>query len=112
MAEESLAVNQRLGDRLGIGRALWAIASTYYFESDWTDAAKLTEEALAIFRELDDRFMIGWTLYMRALIRLQIDRGAARADLTDAYQIFRATDDVTGYVLVFDAFAAAAHRRG
>ncbi len=67
VAEESLAVNRRLGDRLGIGRAEWAIASTYYFESDLGAARKHMEEALSIFDEVGDRFMTGWTLYMRGL---------------------------------------------
>ncbi len=112
VARESLAVNQRLNDREGIGRALWAIASTYYFESDLTEALRLNGEALDVFREVGDRFMMGWTLYMRGLIRIQSDLAAARADLIDAYQIFRDADDVTGYALVFDAFAAVAHRAG
>ncbi len=112
VAEESLAVNRRLDDRLGIGRALWAVASTYYFESDWDEAATRLEEALAIFRELDDRFMIGWSLYMRALVRMSHDLAGMEADLREAYEIFRGTDDVTGYILVFDAFAAAAHQGG
>jgi predicted ATPase/class 3 adenylate cyclase len=112
VAEESLAVNRRLNDRLGIGRALWAVASTYYFESDWNESARRIEEALAIFRELDDRFMIGWSLYMRALVRMSSDLMGMDSDLREAYEIFRATDDVTGYILVFDAFAAAAHLAG
>jgi predicted ATPase/class 3 adenylate cyclase len=112
VAEESLAVNRRLDDKQGIGRALWAIASTYYFLSDLEPAMRLSDEALAIFREIDDRFMIGWTLYMRGLIQLNHDPVGMRADLTEAYGYFRATDDITGYVLVFDAFAALAHATG
>jgi predicted ATPase/class 3 adenylate cyclase len=112
VAEESLAVNQRLGDRLGTGRAEWAIASTYYFESDLGAARMHMEEALSTFEEVGDRFMTGWTLYMRGLINLREDLPAARADLTEAYKIFRSTDDVTGYALVFDAFAAIAHLAG
>ena len=112
VAEESLAVNRRLNDRLGIGRALWAVASTYYFVSDFGEAEQLNDEALAIFREIGDPFMTGWTLYMRALIRMSTDLASAREDLTEAYRIFRASDDVTGYALVFDAFAAVAHNSG
>ncbi len=112
VAQESLAVNQRLNDRQGIGRALWAIASTYYFESDLNEAQRINGEALDVFREVGDQFMIGWTLYMRGLISLRDDLQAARTDLTEAYGIFRSTDDVTGYALVFDAFAAIAHLGG
>jgi tetratricopeptide (TPR) repeat protein len=112
VAQQSLEVNERLGDQAGIGRALWALASTYYFESDFDTALGLMERGLALFREIDDRFMIGWTLYMRALLWLQTAPDRVQADLTDAYEIFRATDDVTGYALVFDAFAALAHKQG
>jgi predicted ATPase/class 3 adenylate cyclase len=112
VAQQSLEVNERLGDQAGIGRALWALASTYYFESDFDTAQALMERGLAIFREIDDRFMTGWTLYMRALVWLQTAPERVDADLAEAYEIFRATDDVTGYALVFDAFAAAAHKRG
>jgi hypothetical protein len=105
-------VNERLGDKAGIGRSLWALASTYYFEREWDTAAELMERTLALFREADDRFMIGWTLYMRALVRMKVAPDLVHADLADAYRIFRASDDVTGYALVFDAFAAAAHQAG
>jgi predicted ATPase/class 3 adenylate cyclase len=112
IGEESLAVNERLGDQLGIGRALWAIASSYYYSGDWEKAIQLNERALGIFRELDDRFMTGWTLYMRALVRMKTDPDLVVGDLRAAYEVFRAADDVTGYILVFDAFAAAAHAAG
>jgi tetratricopeptide (TPR) repeat protein len=112
VAQESLEVNERLGDRSGIGRALWALASTYYFEGDWGPAMELMERALALFREIDDRFMVGWTIYMRALVRMKLAPELVHQDLADAYHIFRATDDVTGYALVFDAFAASAHQAG
>jgi tetratricopeptide (TPR) repeat protein len=112
VAQQSLEVNERIGEQGGIGRALWALASTYYFESDFDNALALMERGLAIFREIYDRFMIGWTLYMRGLLWLQTAPERVHADLADAYEIFRAADDVTGYALVFDAFAAAAHKQG
>jgi hypothetical protein len=43
---------------------------------------------------------------------MRIAPDLVHADLAAAYQIFRATDDVTGYALVFDAFGAAAHANG
>jgi non-specific serine/threonine protein kinase len=112
VAEESLAVNERLGDRLGIARSMWAIANSYYFEGNVDRAIELCEQALAMFHELGDRFMEGWSYYMRGLIRMRIAPDLVHADLAAAYQIFRATDDVTGYALVFDAFGAAAHANG
>jgi hypothetical protein len=43
---------------------------------------------------------------------MKLDPDAVRPDLTEAYRIFRQSDDVTGYILVFDAFGAAAHAVG
>jgi hypothetical protein len=110
--EEALAAYERLGDRLGVARSLWAVANTYYFERNDGAALGLCEQALAIFRELGDTFMEAWSLYMRGLIRMTSAPDLVHADLASAYEIFRATNDVTGYALVFDAFAAAAHRAG
>jgi tetratricopeptide (TPR) repeat protein len=112
VAEESLVVNERLGDRLGIARSLWAIANSYYFEGNSEAALGLCERALVIFQELGDRFMQGWSHYMLGIIRLRSAPDLVQADLAAAYEIFRETDDVTGYALVFDAFGAAAHRQG
>jgi hypothetical protein len=70
------------------------------------------DEALVIFRALGDRFMIAWTLYMQGLTYLNTDRDQLQEVLAEALGIFRETDDVSGYALVFDAFAAAAHFEG
>ncbi|MGH2483307.1 MAG: adenylate/guanylate cyclase domain-containing protein [Candidatus Limnocylindria bacterium] len=112
LAEQSLAVNRRLGDQLAIGRSLWAIASSDYFFKDIPASAASLEEALEIFRAGDDRFMVGWTLYMQGLTYLNTDRARLHEVLAEALDIFRQTNDVSGYALVFDAFAAAAHFEG
>ncbi|HUG94736.1 MAG TPA: adenylate/guanylate cyclase domain-containing protein [Pleomorphomonadaceae bacterium] len=108
LVDEGLAVNRRLGDPPGIARALWARAGVYYYFKDIPAAAAALDESLAIFRDLGDRFMIAWTLYMRALALLREDQARADEALREALDIFRQTDDVTGYALVFDAFAAVA----
>jgi predicted ATPase len=112
LAEQSLDVNRRLGDQLGIGRSLWARASADYFFKDIPAAVAALEEALAIFRAIGDRFMLGWTLYMQGLTQLGSDRDRLHDMLAEALAIFRETNDVSGYALVFDAFAAAAHFDG
>jgi predicted ATPase/class 3 adenylate cyclase len=113
MANEALEVNRRLDDQLGIGRSLWARSSALYFFGKHDAAAEDADEALAIFRAADDRFMIAWTRYMQSLIYLNRgDQTSLHLALTEALDIFRQTDDVSGYVLVFDAFAAAAHAAG
>jgi predicted ATPase len=112
LANQALEVNRRLGDQVGIGRALWARASADYFFGDMPAAISALDEALAIFRTAGDRFMLAWTLYMQGLTLLDKDRELLQKVLGEALDIFHQTNDVTGYALVFDAFAAAAHFEG
>jgi predicted ATPase len=112
LASQALEVNRRLGDQVGIGRALWARASADYFFGDMPAAISALDEALAIFRTAGDRFMLAWTLYMQGLTLLDKDRELLQKVLGEALDIFHQTNDVTGYALVFDAFAAAAHFEG
>jgi predicted ATPase/class 3 adenylate cyclase len=112
LANQALEVNRRLGDRVGIGRALWARASADYFFGDIPAAISALDEALEIFRTVGDRFMLAWSLYMQGLTLLDADRDLLHKVLGEALDIFHQTDDVTGYALVFDAFAAAAHFEG
>ncbi|MEX0629564.1 MAG: adenylate/guanylate cyclase domain-containing protein [Chloroflexota bacterium] len=112
LANQALEVNRRLGDQVGIGRALWARASADYFFGDMPAAISALDEALAIFRTAGDRFMLAWTLYMQGLTLLDKDREWLQKVLGEALDIFHQTNDVTGYALVFDAFAAAAHFEG
>lgn len=112
LARQALEVNRRLGDQAGIGRALWALAGADYFFKDIPAAIQSLEEALQIFRATGDRFMLGWTLYMQGLTQLDRDRVRLHEALAEALDIFRQTNDVSGYALVFDAFAAAAHFEG
>ncbi|MGH2463119.1 MAG: adenylate/guanylate cyclase domain-containing protein [Candidatus Limnocylindria bacterium] len=112
LATHALEVNRRLGDQSGIGRSLWALASTDYFFKDIPGAIRLLEEAINIFRAIGDRFMVGWTLYMQGLTALGTDRDRLHEVLVEALAIFRETNDVSGYALAFDAFAAAFHFEG
>ena len=111
-ASQALEVYRRLGDPAGIGRALWALASADYFFKDIPAAIQSLEEALQIFRAIGDRFMVGWTLYMQGLTQLNTDQARLHEALAEALDIFRQTNDVSGYALVFDAFAAAANFEG
>ncbi|HEX6140928.1 MAG TPA: AAA family ATPase [Candidatus Limnocylindria bacterium] len=113
LAEEARQRFHELGDRLGEGRALWAMVNSYIFEEDIGPAAEIDDQAIALFREVDDRFMLGWALYTRALIHARLgEYEAAHAALVEALGIFRATDDVSGYALVLDSFASLVWLRG
>jgi predicted ATPase/class 3 adenylate cyclase len=106
LAREAVEIYRGLNDEAGIGRSLWGEANTYYFFGDFAGGIKLAEEALEIFRRRDDRFMIGWTLYMLALYNLTLDRTAMRQLLEEALPLFTEIEDKSGYAMIFDAFAA------
>jgi predicted ATPase/class 3 adenylate cyclase len=107
LAQDALDRFRSLGDRQGEGKALWGVVNSYVFSDDRGPAAALVEESIAIARELDDRFQLGWALFTRGLIAMQVaDHDLARASYEEAIKIFHETDDLTGYVIVLDGFAA------
>jgi predicted ATPase/class 3 adenylate cyclase len=113
LAQDALDRFRSLGDRHGVGKALWGVVNSYIFSDDRGPAATLVEESIAIARELDDRFQLGWALFTRGLIAMQAaDHALARASYEEAIKIFRETEDLTGYVIVLDGFAALAWATG
>jgi tetratricopeptide (TPR) repeat protein len=112
-AAAALAIFREVGDRAGTGRALWALTNTEFARADLERGLEHSGEALEIFRELDDAFMAAWALYTLGLIHLlQGKPDEAREGLDEALRIFAEAADVTGYVLVLDAYAALAERAG
>jgi predicted ATPase/class 3 adenylate cyclase len=107
LGEDSLARFRQLGDRAGEGKALWGVVNSYIFSDDKKPALPLVEEAIEISRELDDRFQLGWGLFTRGLILMQREEPEASfQSYREALEIFRQTEDVTGYALVLDGIAA------
>jgi predicted ATPase/class 3 adenylate cyclase len=111
--EEALAIYRRLNDRAGEGRALWARMDTHIFARRHDDARQLGRECLAIFDEVGDGFMKAWTHYMLGSNE-NIDRrpSDARHFFREALGYFVASDDLSGFALVFDGFAASAYLLG
>jgi predicted ATPase/class 3 adenylate cyclase len=108
LSRDALAQFEALGNRHGVGRALWALVNGMAYDSeDRTNAGGLADQSVGIFREVGDRFMLAWALYTRGLIHIQASEfEAARAALRESIEIFSATGDVSGYALVLDGFAA------
>jgi predicted ATPase len=107
LALDALDRFRRLGDRAGEGKALWGVVNSYVFAEDKGPARDMVDQAIAISRELDDRFQLGWGLFTRGLIFTQLgDLPQSRENYLQALEIFRETEDVTGYALVLDGIAA------
>ncbi|HEY7463568.1 MAG TPA: AAA family ATPase [Candidatus Limnocylindria bacterium] len=113
LAQEALDRFRALKDRAGEGKALWGVVNAYIYAEDQGPSRELIDEAIAISRELGDRFQLGWGLFTRGLIGTQLmDSVLARESYAEAMHIFRETDDVTGYALVLDGIAALEWREG
>ncbi|HEX2129681.1 MAG TPA: adenylate/guanylate cyclase domain-containing protein [Solirubrobacterales bacterium] len=120
--EEALALFTELNDASGVARCEWAIANIAWGTDQPDGAAERARRALALFESIGDTFMVGWANYTLGLAALQRDHLAAAGDrdaLEEAHRhftrslgIFEAADDVTGYTLLFDAFAILAYREG
>jgi predicted ATPase/class 3 adenylate cyclase len=114
--EQALELYRELGNRHGEALALWALANTWFgmfSEPIQTHARDLGAQALAIFEEEGDAFMVGWATYMIALTHLA-DREPDRAlpRLRDALRVFVDANDMSGYTIVFDALAITLLEKG
>jgi predicted ATPase/class 3 adenylate cyclase len=107
LANEAVDRFRRLDDRRGVGKALWGVVNSYVYDVNPGPAVELVEESISIARELDDRFQLGWALFTRGLLAgFAGQTELARSSYEEAIAIFRETDDLTGYALVLDGFAA------
>jgi predicted ATPase/class 3 adenylate cyclase len=113
-ALQALELYQRIGDRAGEARTLWALSNTAWTSGAFDDeAVDFAQRALAGFREIDDRFQIAWASYTLALFGLRRrELDVAATGLAEALEIFADAADVSGYVLVIDAVALLASRVG
>jgi predicted ATPase/class 3 adenylate cyclase len=105
-AERSLAAFKELGDPSGVMRATWALSDVELFERDYVAARAHGDEAVAMARDLEDRFMYAWALFMRGATAFQQGQlSVTQADLAEALEIFLDAGDVTGHALVIDAYS-------
>ncbi|MGH2472916.1 MAG: adenylate/guanylate cyclase domain-containing protein [Candidatus Limnocylindria bacterium] len=98
----------RVGDRAGIARAAWGLASFLQFGRRGTiDPARLEEarvaaqEALAVHREGTNRFDLAWSLHLAGMIAVKRDDfAAAAASFREAAEIFSEDNDLSGLVII------------
>ena len=112
LLNEALASFRAAGDRAGVAKTLWAIATTYFNRQDWAKAVEILDEVVHTFRELDNRFGLAWALHSLGVGKIRLgDMGEARAALAEGLELFRAAGDVSGVVLFFYDFAELAAAR-
>jgi tetratricopeptide (TPR) repeat protein len=87
--EESLAIHRELGDWHRVGELLANLGMSYS-DTDLVRARALYEEALAVFRELDSKSSIAWTLvHLHNLTSMQGDYAVARVHAEESLALFR-----------------------
>lgn len=113
LTNEARALFEEIGDKAGVAKVMWAFANLGWTTNQLSAARDAGLQALPIFRELDDEFMVGWTLYDLGVVAVKLRTlDEARLHLSEALEIFAAARDVSGYVLVLDAVAALAEAQG
>ncbi|MCY7416999.1 MAG: hypothetical protein LH650_00630, partial [Chloroflexi bacterium] len=115
LAREALALYESANDAAGLARVRWGLANVE--RAKGPEHAEMAYElavlALAGFREVGDRFYIGWATYTVGLCDFSLGRlDAAGARLREALRMFLGSDDISGYTLVMDSLAGIAMRQG
>jgi hypothetical protein len=96
-----------------VAKVLWALGAAISRTGDLNAGEERYRESLAVFRDLDDRFMTGWALYeLGALALKKMELASAYSLTTEALTIFDAVRDVTGIVLCLGELAAIADAEG
>jgi predicted ATPase/class 3 adenylate cyclase len=113
LQEQALELFRQTGNRSGEGRTLWALGTTGLAQRDFPTVERSGTEAEPIFRELEDPYYLGWSLWSIVVGRVALGRlDEARARAREALQLFADADDVSGYATLLDVAAVIAFREG
>ena len=109
MLRQALALFRKIGDRAGEAKVLWGLAIQYMGRRLWDPADEILPRVVGAFRDLDNRFGLGWALHNLGVLRVRQGRpDEARAPFVEALELFRAAGDVSGVVLLLLDFAEQA----
>jgi tetratricopeptide (TPR) repeat protein len=112
--DDSLALYRELGDKGGEASCLWALGFASAADGDIAGAIDLGRQSLALGRELDDPFRIGWAAHLVGVGSLASgQRVEAAAMFGESLELWVDADDRPGTVLgLMDiAMLAWAHGR-
>ena len=111
---EALVLFEELGNKQGIADVHWALAlGAVAANEDFEQGIAHAQEAGEIYREIGNNFGTGWAAYMIASLLItqnkldDIDRY-----LTEGLDVFAASRDDSGVLLVLTLYALVADRRG
>jgi tetratricopeptide (TPR) repeat protein len=94
-SEEALAIYRELGDRAGMGYALYMLAAFPFFRSDYVASHALYQESLAHYQAEEDGWGIGMCLHCMAhLAHYQGDYPTARQLFQQSVALLRESGDL------------------
>jgi predicted ATPase len=110
----------RLGDRAGVARAAWGLATFLQMgRRGEVDRARLDEasvamqDALAVHRDGTNRFDLAWSLHLAGMIAVKRDNfAAAISAFREAAQIFTDDNDLSGLTIIASNCAELAAAQG
>lgn len=89
------------------------MASVTYTAGEYPASFRHLEVSIPIFRDLDDRFSLGWALHSLGLVASKTgDYPAARAALDEALGLFAEARDISGIALLLLDFSGLALLQG
>ena len=107
LLDEALEIWTRLGDDVGVAKALWGIAEHSAYAGDYAASEDAATRSLAVFERQGDQFWIAWGHFTRAFGRLLDGRVAdAAGDVRVTLRTFRDSRDISGQVLVLTAISS------
>ena len=109
LLDAGLALYREIGDRRGIAKCLWAQAS----QDETQDARPRLLEAMSIFRELEDRFNLGWVLRSLGIDATEMGEfDGARSWLRESLSLFAEASDISGITVLIGEMADLATGQG
>ena len=110
----------RIGDRAGVARAAWGLATFLQLgrrgtiePSRLAEARAAAQEALAVHRTGTNRFDLAWSLHLAGMIGVKVgDFADALTAFREAAQIFTEDNDLSGLVIIASNCAELAAAQG
>lgn len=103
LLRESLALSEREGRILGIGRAHWGLANQGSYVDEWPVVLESMEIAVEYFSKIDAPYDLGWTWFMVAHARFRLGEiDLMKAPAANALEIFARVGDLSALSLILE----------
>lgn len=113
LLRESLELSERIGRRIGVGRAHWGIANMAVYHEDWDRVIDSLVRSVDEISEIDAPFDLGWAWFMLAHARFKMGEMDAVADpLRNALEIFARVRDLSALALILEVVATVMATEG